>query len=70
MSIMSGTSPWATKHSLDFKGLSQASSPCKSARVLLQLSPMKGKYFDGRLADDKATIRLVGFDSVKQKEVE
>ena len=64
--------PWATKRSLDFEDLSQASSPCKSARVegvLLQLSPMKGKYFDGRLADDKATIRLVGFDSAKQKEL-
>lgn len=62
----------STKRSLEFDDLSTASSPCKSAKVqgvVLQLSPMKGKYFDGRLADDNASIRIVGFDSRKQQEL-
>ena len=48
------------KRSLDIDNLSLA-SPCKSAKVecvILQLYPMKGKYFDGRLADDKASSEL------------
>ena len=35
----------------------------------MQLSPMKGKYFHGQLADDKALIRIIGFDSSKQQEL-
>lgn len=30
---------------------------------------MRGKYFYGRLADDKGSIRLVGFDLKKQQEM-
>lgn len=58
------------KRSLD--ELSMASSPCKSAKVegvLTQLSPMKGKFFDGRLSDNKSSIRIVGFDAKKQQEL-
>ena len=48
--------------------------PSKSARVegmLTQLSPMKqGRFFDGCLADDKTSLRLVGFDAKKLEELE
>lgn len=48
-------------------------SPTKAAKVegvLTVLSPMKRvTFFDGRLADDSSSIRLVGFNAKKQEEL-
>ena len=39
--------------------------------MLTQLLPMtQGRFFDGRLADDKTSLRLVGFDAKKLEELE
>ena len=74
LSRVSSGSMASMKRSLEIDDLSMVpqASPCKSAKVqgvILQLSPMKGRYFDGRLGDDKATIRMVGFDIKKQQEL-
>lgn len=54
---------------IECEDLSTMSSPCKSAKlqgVITQLSPMKGKFFDGRLTDERASIRIVGFDAMQE----
>lgn len=57
----------------EFDNLGGADSPSKSAKVLgllTSLSPMQaGKYFDGHISDDTTSMRLVGFDTVQQKEL-
>lgn len=56
----------------DYNNLAYARSPGTAAKlhgVLTELSPMKGgKYFEGRIADDQTSIRLVGFDTLQQQE--
>ena len=37
--------------------------------VITELSSMNGKYFEGRLADDETSVRIVGFDTTQQKEL-
>lgn len=64
----------SSKRPLDeYDELCLASTPSKSARVhgiVTQLSPMKsGKYFDGKLSDDTSSVRIVGFDKKKQREL-
>ncbi|SMN02645.1 hypothetical protein SPONN_1545 [uncultured Candidatus Thioglobus sp.] len=57
--------------------LDSLSSPMKSAKIhgiVTTLSPMKSgpkmSYFEGKLADDKASIRLVGFNKAQHHELE
>ena len=54
--------------------VTHTSTNAKVGGIVTAVSPMKkGKtceYFDGELADDKARIRLFGFDNVWQKLLE
>ncbi len=56
-----------------FNDLGSAGKPTKPAKihgVVTSLSSMKaGKYFDGRISDDTKSMRLVGFDTVQQREL-
>ena len=60
----------------EFSTLSSIEVVSRSAKiegVLISISPMKpGKmrdYFEGQLADETGTIRVVGFDNVQQKQL-
>lgn len=67
----------ARKHLLEeFDDLTSIASPTKSAKVhglVTKLSPMKtggGKpYFEGRLADDTTSLRVVGFSEEMQQQM-
>lgn len=56
----------------DYDNLAYARSPSTAAKLhngLTELSPMKDrKYFEGRIADDYTSIRLVSFDTLQQQE--
>ena len=59
----------------DLSSVTHTSTNAKVRGVVTVVSPMKKdktcEYFDGELADDKARIRLFGFDSnVRQKLLE
>ena len=56
----------------EYEDLSLVTTLTKAAKlhsVLTDISPMKqGKYFEGRIADTQASLRLVGFDpSIQQQ---
>ncbi len=57
----------------DNPGSADRPSTSKAAKihgVLTSLSPMRtGKYFDGQIADDTTSMRLVGFDTAQQREL-
>ena len=62
------------KRSLEeYDDLSLVTTPTKAAKlhgVLTDISPMKqGKYFEGRIADTQASLRLVGFDPNVQQQL-
>ena len=56
-----------------YDSLDSVCKPTKSAKVhgiVTSLSPMKGdKYFDGCIADNTTSMRLVGFAATQQKEL-
>ena len=49
-------------------------APCKAAKlhgVLTSLFRMRsGKYFEGYLSDETRSVRVVGFDTAQQRELE
>ena len=58
----------------DYDNLAYARSPSTAAKLHgglteLHVLPMKDrKYFEGRIADDQTSMRLVGFDTLQQQE--
>lgn len=57
----------------EYKSLESAYTSAKSGKLhglLTSLSPMKGnKYLKGYIADSTASMRLVGFNAIQQKEL-
>ena len=56
----------------EYDSLAAVDSPRKFVKVhgvITQLSSMNGKYFEGRLADDETSVRIVGFDTIQQEEL-
>jgi hypothetical protein len=56
----------------EYDNLSAVECPRKFAKVhgvITELSSMNGKYFEWRLADEETSVRIVGFDTIQQREL-